>query len=192
MPKTRLSKSTIDKTAPGDNETIYWDEALPGFGLRVKPNGTKSYVVQYRNRRTGRSARKTIGQVGPLISFAWRAERGAAPLKCCAQGGDPVREQHQEREAATVWDLADQYLEQHARPKKRPRSVANDQSMLQANILPKLGGRKVNTITHQDIQSLHNGWQTRPTAPTERCLCCPRCSNSRSAGGGAPTTRLKA
>ena len=37
--------------------------ALPGFGLRIKPTGIRSYIVQYRTRDTGQSKRMTIGQL---------------------------------------------------------------------------------------------------------------------------------
>ena len=39
--------------------------------------------------------------------------------------------------------LAEQYLAQHAVPKKRPRSVKSDRALLDNVVLPRLGGKKV-------------------------------------------------
>lgn len=162
MRSLKLTKTSVEKLQVSEKELIFWDEALRGFGVRVKPNGTKSYVVQYRNRKTGRSKRKTIGQVGPLVSCAAARKEAMRILSTAAQGGDPVEDARAARQARTFADLADQYLSHHARPKKRPLSVANDISMLDAIILPKLGRHKVAEIGHSDIQALHNGLQATP------------------------------
>ncbi len=61
---------------------MVWDETLPGFGVRVKPSGVRSYLVQYRNRQTGASKRATIGQHGPLLTFD-QAKRQARDSRRC-------------------------------------------------------------------------------------------------------------
>ena len=58
--------------------------------------------------------------------------------------------------------LADQYITDHAVPKKRPGSVRNDRSMLNRYILPKLGDLKVIEVTHQHVQKLHNQMRATP------------------------------
>ena len=162
MPKVRLTKSVVDKLSDYSSDLIFWDTSLVGFGVRVKPNNTKSYVVQYRNRSTGRSRRKTIGQHGPLMSFAQAKEIATGLLSDVLRGHDPVAESKLIRTAPTVSDLGRQYLEVHAIPKKRPKSIANDQSMLFRHILPKLAGYKVSEVGHQDIQTLHNSLKSTP------------------------------
>ena len=62
----RLTKRFLDQLAGGPIDTVYWDDDLAGYGVRVKPNGAKSYLVQYRTAggRAGRSRRLTLGKVG--------------------------------------------------------------------------------------------------------------------------------
>ena len=109
------TKSIVDGLRAVLSETIYWDVSLPGFGLRVKPNGTKSYLVQYRVRSTGRTRRKTIGRHGPLMSFAEARSIAADLLSDVVRGGDPAADTAAIRKAPTMRDLCQQYMEIHVR-----------------------------------------------------------------------------
>ena len=44
----QITKSVVDRLKPRASEFTVWDAKLPGFGVRVRPSGTKSYVVVYR------------------------------------------------------------------------------------------------------------------------------------------------
>ena len=106
MPHAKLSMTFVKHVVPGAGDAIYWDETLPGFGLRVKPSGVKSYVVQYRARPSGASRRKTLGQVGPLMSLHQAREIARGVLADALRGGDPVSDDKRRRAAPTVSDLA--------------------------------------------------------------------------------------
>ena len=70
MPK--LTKRTIDATHPKPGRDVFvWDDELPAYGLRVKPSGSKAFILQYRNRN-GRSRRLTLGRYGILTPDAAR------------------------------------------------------------------------------------------------------------------------
>ena len=45
MPKLRLTKSAIDELTQGSSDVVYWDVNLPGFGLKVTPQGRKVFIV---------------------------------------------------------------------------------------------------------------------------------------------------
>ena len=112
-------------------DVVVWDENLPGFGIRVKPRGVRSYIVQYRCRATGASRRMTIGQHGPLLSFDRAKKQARAVLADAMRGRDPAEERRAGRKAPTMAELASDYLARHAIPKKRPKSVRDDRAMLQ-------------------------------------------------------------
>ena len=59
----KLSKRLIDSITASEKDVMVWDDSLTGFGIRTKPSGVKSFLIQYRNRN-GRSRRLSIGQVG--------------------------------------------------------------------------------------------------------------------------------
>ncbi len=162
MAKQKLTKSVVERLSPADADYVVWDAELPGFGVRVKPSGVKSYVVQYRNRKTGASRRKTIGQHGPLLTFHKARERGRIILADALKGNDPIADDRAIRAAPTMKELAADYLEHHALPKKRARSAENDRSMLDRIILPRLGGKKVNAVQSRDLHALHTAMKDTP------------------------------
>jgi integrase len=162
MAKQKLTKSAVESLACGSEDYVIWDSALPGFGIRVKPSNVKSYIVQYRYRKTGASRRKTIGQHGPLLTFHKAKERARIILADALKGNDPVADDRAVRDAPTIRHLAADYLEQHAIPKKRARSVKNDCSIINRIILPRLGSKKVVAVQSRDIQSLHVSMKKTP------------------------------
>lgn len=55
MPK--ITKRFIDAMSPDpEREVSFMDDALTGFGVRVKPTGAASYFVRYKGGRRRRAA----------------------------------------------------------------------------------------------------------------------------------------
>jgi integrase len=87
--------------------------------------------------------------------------------------------------------LAADYLERYAVPKKRPKSVRDDRSLLDNIVLPKLGAKKVESIGGREIEAIHVAMKDRPCQANVYSLLS-RCPISLSSGNGDPITPPKA
>ena len=151
---TKLTKRLVDKIAPplaGEKDLVLWDGEVRGFGIRVKSSGVKSYIIQYRKANVSR--RLTIGKHGVLTPDEAR-DLAKAYLADVARGGDPAKARKDERDAPSMRELAQDYLERHAIPNKRPATVRDDRSMLNRFIVPRLGAKKVADIVTRDVEDL--------------------------------------
>lgn len=145
-------KFVRDVTAPG----TYWDDdpkAPTGFGLRVYAGGGKSFFLNYW--LAGRERRHTIGTF-PNWSITAAREEAKDLRKRVDRGEDPAGEKRVRREAPTVQDLIDRYIEHHL-PRKSANPVRrNDEKRVLAEIGEKLGRRtKVADIHGGDIADMH-------------------------------------
>src|SRR6478752_4603686 len=86
---TKITKRIVDAVRPSGKEVFLWDDETPGFGLRVKLTGAKSFIIQYRNAQ-GRSRRLTLGRYGVLtVDEARRKAR--LSLASVLAGEDPAQ-----------------------------------------------------------------------------------------------------
>lgn len=148
MPK--LTKRLVDATKPEEKELFVWDEELRGFGLRVRPSGRRYYFVQYRNTY-GRTRRLSLGQHGKLTPEAARNLAKKHLLAVCG-GADPAAERQERRKSTRFGELADEYLQRHA--KVRKRTWRQDQYMLDKDVLPYWEHRSLLEIRRTDVNAI--------------------------------------
>jgi integrase len=155
MPKAKLRQDNIRSLryvgdARANSQRIYWDLSLPGFGLRKFPNGRGSYVCSYRVQM-----RKRLVDLGRSDSMTLEQARRQARqyFVTAADGKDPRSDIDQMRATATVKELAEFYINSHAKPKKKTWKI--DEQCLNQLLIPKFGSHLASSITRADIASIH-------------------------------------
>jgi integrase len=158
----RLTDLIIKKLpAPARGNRITFDDGVPGFGIRITPNGSRVFVLAYRRKDDGKQRRFNIGSFGAWTTTQARAE--AARIKReVDSGGDPAGERQEAREAPTIADLAARFIEEYL-PRKRPSTQRVYGQQIEADILPAFGDQKVAAVTHADVDRFHHAMRGRPT-----------------------------
>ena len=187
MPK--LTKRFIDclKPDPEGRDLAYWDSALAGFGVRVKPSGAMAYLVPYRTRE-GRSHRVTVGRVGRLTPEEARREARRV-LGEVDKGHDPAEAKRSARRDMTIDQLCDLYLAEGAHHKKAS-TLAMDRSRLAAHVRPLLGKRLVRAITRGDIERFLRDVTAGKTRRDAKIEGRPRARSIVKGGRGAAARTL--
>lgn len=148
----KLNKRSVDAIKPEPKRDIVtWDDDLVGFGLRVKPSGVKSYLIQYRNRDRV-SRRYTFAKHGVLTPDEAR-DRARKLLSAVTDGHDPAAEKAEPNAALTVRELAEIYLREGPaeKPNKKRSSWITDRSNIERHIKPLLGRRVARSLSQADI-----------------------------------------
>src|SRR5215471_8460493 len=126
--RQKLTPAFIRDAAPPEkgDRVIYWDTAMPSFGLMITANDARSFVCDYRNadglkRRKSWPARIERKRAGLTIDEAKReakkligdVERGADPVEEQREQRRKAKEERQKAEAAataTLKAICEEYL----------------------------------------------------------------------------------
>ena len=164
-----LTKRIVDAAQPRDQEYLVWCGTLKGFGVRIYPSGRKTFVAQVR---VGRSSRRVkIGQYG-VFTVDQARDEAREIIRAASKGRDPQREKREKREAKTVGEVCDAYLEaarndmvitRFGRPKKQS-TVAVDEGLVARHIKPLIGRLPADELTRADAQRMSQRAEGLPEA----------------------------
>jgi integrase len=166
-----LTKRALDAAKPSEKEFFLWCDRLAGFGARIYPSGKKTFLAQVRVGRFQR--RVKIGAYGAYTVEKAR-ERAEAIIRAAAEGRDPQREKTEAKQAPTVSELCDEYLDaaraglvmtRFKRP-KRAATVAIDEGRVTRHIKPLVGTIAARDLRRADVQRLADGIAKGKTAGT--------------------------
>ena len=138
-----ISRRTVE-ALPAAKDTVYWDNELTGFGVRVYPSGTRVYMVQ--SRGPDGLKRVTVGRHG--VISADRARRRAALIIARIKAGEAPLAAPMAREATgpTVADLAERYFREHVAVRCKPGTAKLHRRVVRKHILPEFGKLPVAAI----------------------------------------------
>ena len=138
-----------------------WDDALAGFGVAAYPNGKKVYVAQYR--QAGRSRRSAIGDHGRLTPEEARSEAKKL-LGSVEKGDDPIAARKAERKVQTFSEIASEFLLQHSKAKRKPRTHEGYEILVERHIKPSIGRIRISELRRADITRMHTRMASTPGA----------------------------
>ncbi len=152
----RLTKRTVDSAHPEGLRFTVWDSDLKGFGLKVEPSGSKTFIVRYRvgGGRRGTLRQFKVGRYGKLTPEEARDEA----INVLAQvelGHDPQAAKAAARETLTVAELCDLYLAEGVATKKAS-TLTLDKIRIARHIKPLIGVRRITDVGSADIERLMN------------------------------------
>lgn len=134
----------------GKSEALFWDDDLPGFGVRLRVGGSRTWVFQYK--LGSKQRRITLGRVEALDPD--KARRAAAEVHAKVKlGGDPQGAKVQARASASLslGSVIDAYLDAYE-PTVRQNTFKSARVQLKTHLKP-LHGMALDQIGHADISA---------------------------------------
>ena len=148
MPVVDLTARRARASKPTAKDTILFDRAVPGFGLRIHPSGRKVWIVQARIE--GRSSRIVLARHGEMELA--EARRAWDMLHRIRAGANPADDLQQEKRTPTFRKFTAEYLGR-SEPHWKPSGRATVRIYLKARILPAFGGMPLDRIGPEDVSA---------------------------------------
>ena len=147
MPAVDLTARLARDGRRAEKDTIMFDKALPGFGLRIHPSGRKVWIVQ--TRIDGRSRRIVIARHGEMELA--EASRHARDMLARIRAGENLADEiRREKQTPTLREFADEYL-RRCEPHWKPSGRRTMRIYLKARVLPAFGRMPFDRIGPEDV-----------------------------------------
>lgn len=166
MASKGITIRTVEGLQPGDQIWDAGQAAVKGLGVR-RQRRDRIYVLKYRFK--GRQRFMTIGRHGSPWTPVTARREAKRLLGLVADGIDPAAERDATKEQPTVGQFKDRYIAEHATPRKKPRTIEEDERLFRLHILPALGAKRLGDVTRADVARLHRSRMAHP-ANANRCL----------------------
>ena len=202
MPSVRLTDAAVKRLAkPERGQTDYFDQVLPGFGLRVSASGRRSWFVLYRVKggtNRGKQRRFTLPLRADALGLADARQIARDALIAIERGEDPSVDKRRHRTevsaAITVQEACDVFIERYA--KRRNRSWTETSRILKKDVCSDWGDRALESISRSEALALIDSVADRAPVMANRTLAAIRKMFNwhieRGTIGTSPVERLSA
>ena len=190
--RTKIGLREVRALGPGEE---VWDTTLPGFGARRQRSEAVAYVLMFRTAE-GRLRRFTIGRHGAPWTPETARDKARELLVEVSKGADPAAEKKEKRNASTIGELCDLYLEDAEAGRlltrrgiaKKASTILTDRSRIESHIKPRLGSLKVPAVTTRDVERFMHEIAAGETKKRAKTTKKRGLSNIRGGTGAAART----
>lgn len=152
-----LTDRTLKALTPGANRLEVPDGGFPGLYAVVQTTGSISFAYRYRSPLDGKTKKLTLGKYPKMPLSDARSAARMEFLKFSA-GRDPAAEKIAQRKAAVeTSDLVDvllnSFIARHV-SKKRESTAIEMRRLIEKEVRPVWGKRKIQSITKRDVIAL--------------------------------------
>lgn len=159
----KLTKTLVGRSIPKSRRYYVWDVEIKGFGVLVLPSGVKTFIYQFRNR-SGRTRRATIGKFSATMTADLARKHAKKLRRAVEDGRDPLEEAKAEKEAITVQELLEKYLESAKFAEKAETTQSVDRGRIARHLIPTLGRKIAKKLKPDDIRRAYASIRDGKTA----------------------------
>lgn len=146
-----LTELAIRKLKAREDRIEIWDDKLSGFGMRVSPAGTKSFVLMYY--LAGRKRRLTLGRY-PMLSLSEARRRALDALTKVAGGHDPQHGFASPDRSHAFASVVDEFVRMHCARHNRTSHAQETARLLQKRFVTQWRNRDIREIGRTDVLRL--------------------------------------
>jgi hypothetical protein len=147
--RRKLTERFRARVQPSESTFLVWDTQQRGLVLQVRASGHKAWKCIYAQR--GRPRWYSIGNAS-AIDLADARKLAGRIMFAVAEGKDPAAEKTAQRSKGTFEELAQRYVEQHA--KRKNKSWRQPDALVRKHLLPRWAKLQAGAITRADVKAM--------------------------------------
>jgi integrase len=147
--RRKLTELYVRKARAEATAFNVWDAKQAGLVLRIQPSGQRAFKAVYRH-----ASRPRWFHIGDAraIGLADARRLAARVMLMAAEGKDPAAERKAERGSGTFAELAQRYLDEHA--KRKNKSWKQADALVRRYLLPRWGKLQAKNVSRSDVRAM--------------------------------------